>query len=76
MENNVLKSLLKEYEKKKYYKELEFEEKKQEFFNSHTELKEINNILNKCAIDSSKAILSGNQEKIKTSKKIFNRTGL
>ena len=71
MENNVLKSLLKEYEKKKYYKELEFEEKKQEFFNSHTELKEINNILNKCAIDISKAILSGNQEKIKTSKKIY-----
>ena len=31
MENNILKSLLKEYEKKKYYKELEFEGKKQEF---------------------------------------------
>ena len=71
MENTILKSLLKEYEKKKYYKELEFEEKKQEFLNSHEELKEINNILNKCAIDISKAILSGNQENIETSKKIY-----
>ena len=71
MENTILKSLLKEYEKKKYYKELEFEEKKQEFLDSHAELKEINNILNKCAIDISKAILSGNQENIETSKKIY-----
>lgn len=73
MENNILKSLLKEYEKKKYYKELEFEEKKQEFIDSHAELKEINNILNKCAIDISKAILSGNEENIKNSKKIFEK---
>ena len=71
MENTILKSLLKDYEKKKYYKELEFEEKKQNFLNSHTELKEINNILNKCAIDISKAILSGNQENIETFKKIY-----
>lgn len=73
MENNILKSLLKEYEKKKYYKELEYEEQKQAFLDSNEDLKNINNILNKCALNISKAILIGDKASTDLLKKTFEK---
>ena len=72
MNNTTLNNLLKEYERKKYQADLNFEKARDSFYSSHPNLYKINNELNKTALDISKAILSNDENKIKNLKKYFN----
>ena len=72
MSNSTLNLLLKDYEKKKYEKELAFEKEKNDFYLSHPELNQINNELGKLALDISKAILSNNIDRSNKLKSDFN----
>ena len=68
MGNITLNNLLKDYEKKKYKADLNFEKEKTNFYNSNPELLEINSKLGKLALDISKAVLAKNNtlaEKLK-----------
>lgn len=59
MNISTLNTLLKEYEKKKFKAELNFEKAKDSFYNSHPDLLELNDKLNSTALEISKAILAG-----------------
>ena len=72
MNNSTLNILLKEYEKKKFNADLEFENAKNAFYNLHPELLKTNNELNKVALDISKAILNNDTKKENDLKKYFN----
>lgn len=63
MSNSTLNILLKEYERKKEIADLDFEKAKNDFFNSHPELLDLNDELNSKALEISKAILSNDIEK-------------
>lgn len=71
MSDLILKQLLKEYEKKRFNAETDFEHKKNLLYKEHPELKEINSKLNNYAILISKVILENNIEKTKKLKKEF-----
>lgn len=71
MSDFVLKQLLKEYEKKKFIADSNFEHKKTSFYKEHPELNEINSKLNNYAISISKVILENNIEKANTLKSEF-----
>lgn len=58
MNTSTLNTLLKEYEKKKFKAELNFEKAKDAFYNSHPDLSKLNDKLNSTALDISKAILN------------------
>lgn len=60
MNTSTLNMLLKEYEKKKFNAELNFENEKNNFYKSHPDLAMINNKLNNTALNISKAILNNN----------------
>lgn len=71
MSNSTLNTLLKEYEKKKFIADLDFKKAKENFYNLHPDLLEINNKLNSTALDISKAILSSDTETANNLKKEF-----
>ena len=60
MSNEILSTLLLEYEQKKRRAELNFEEHKQKIFDKYPRLQEIENELNNFAINTAKNILNGN----------------
>lgn len=62
--NSVLKNLLNEYDKKQIKASNELENRKKELFNSIPRLKEIEDKLNFCAINSAKSILLSNNSEI------------
>lgn len=63
MANEVLNSLLKEYEQKKIRAELDLEERKQNLYNLIPRLEEIDKELNNLGISTAKNILSNNSSK-------------
>ncbi len=71
MSNSTLNNLLKDYEKKKYTAELNYEKDKSAFYTSHPELSEINDKLGKLALDISKAVLKMDSELADNLKKEF-----
>lgn len=58
MSNQILNSLLKEYEQKKLKAELDLEKRKEELYQRIPELEKIENELNRFAIQTAKNILS------------------
>lgn len=58
--NSVLKNILKEYDKKQQKAIYQLENRKKELFIKFPRLQEIENELNKCAINSAKSILTSN----------------
>lgn len=71
MSNQILKELLKEYEKKKFIADSNYEHKKYLFYQSHPELNQIISDLNNYAFLISKEILTNNTDKINKLKKEF-----
>ena len=71
MSNQVLKELLKEYEKKRFLADASYEHKKEMFYKSHPELDTIVSELNNNAILMSKYILENNITEINKLKKNF-----
>lgn len=71
LSNSTLNNLLKDYEKKKYTAELNYEKDKADFYTSHPELSEINDKLGKLALDISKAVLKMDNELANKLKKEF-----
>ena len=69
MSNFTLNILLKEYEKKKFIAELNFEKAKANFYNSHPDLTNLNDKLNTIALDISKAVLNNDLELVNKLKK-------
>ena len=65
MSNEVLNSLLKEYEQKKLKAELDLEKRKEILYNSIPKLREIEDTLNNYAIETAKNILNNNQYSLK-----------
>ena len=63
MSDQILKQLLKEYDKKRFIEEELADYKKKAFFTTHPELEKINTNLNTLAISISKSVLSNNLEK-------------
>lgn len=63
MSDQILKQLLKEYDKKRFIEEELADYKKKAFFTTHPELEKINTDLNSLAISISKSVLSNNLEK-------------
>ena len=67
MSNPILKSLLKEYEKKRLEKQLELENKLNKFYFQNPSVSEINDKINQASIELSKTILlNKNSDKINT----------
>lgn len=64
MSNEVLNSLLKEYEQKKLRAELDLEQRKEELYNSIPRLKEIETELNNFAICTAKSILNNKKSSL------------
>lgn len=62
MSNEVLNSLLKEYEQKKLKAELDLEKRKEALYNNVPRLKQIEDNLNNFAISTTKNILNNNEE--------------
>lgn len=62
MSNEVLNSLLKEYEQKKLKAELDLEKRKEALYNNVPRLKQIEDNLNNFAISTAKNILNNNEE--------------
>ena len=73
MSDLILKQLLKEYEKKRFIANSNFEYKKASLYKEHPELDEINSKLNNYAILLSKVILENNDEKAKKLKGDFEK---
>lgn len=71
MSNSTLNNLLKEYEKKKFNAERNFEKAKNSFYNSHPDLSKLNDELNSTALNISKAILDNNLDLVNHLKKDF-----
>lgn len=71
MNNSTLNTLLKEYEKKKFNADLEFEKAKDSFYEKHPDLLSINNKLSMLALDISKSVLNGDNEKVKLLRQDF-----
>lgn len=71
MSNPTLNILLKEYAKKKYNADLDFEKNKEEFYNSYPELSKLNKELGYIALEISKAILKNDTNLEKSLKEKF-----
>ena len=71
MSNQVLKELLKEYEKKRFNAISSYEHKKDLFYKSNPELNKINSELSNYAIQISKVTLENNKSEINKLKKEF-----
>ena len=71
MSDLVLRELLKEYEKKRFVANTNFEYKKASLYKEHPELEEINSNLNNYAISLAKVILENNTEKAEKLKSEF-----
>lgn len=65
MSNEVLNSLLKEYEQKKLKAELDLEKRKEALYHNVPRLKQIEDTLNNYAISTAKNILSNNEFSLK-----------
>ena len=65
MSNDILTSLLSDYEQKKHKAELNFEYKKYELYKKYPRLKEIEDELNSVAISETKNILFGNTSSLR-----------
>ncbi len=73
MSDPTLNTLLKEYEKKKLNADINFEKSRDAFYNSDTELSELNSKLNHTALEISKAILNDNLTLADKLKSDFNK---
>ena len=73
MSNPVLKDLLKEYEKKRFIANSDYEHKKEIFYKSNPNLAQINYQLNNLALLISKETLKNNQSQIDKLRKEFNK---
>lgn len=73
MNNTTLNTLLKDYEKKKYYAELKCEKEKSDFYSAHPELADLTFKLSGLALDISKAILNHDIELENTLKSEFSK---
>lgn len=71
MSDLILRQLLKEYEKKRFIANTDFEHKKASLYKEYPELEDINSKLNNYAISLSKLILENNTEKVNKLKKEF-----
>ncbi len=65
MSNNILNTLLKEYEYKKLHAELDLEEKKENLYIQLPKLREIENELNNYALNTTKEILKNGSSSLK-----------
>lgn len=65
MSNNILNTLLKEYEYKKLHAELDLEEKKENLYIQIPKLREIENELNNYALNTTKEILKNGSSSLK-----------
>lgn len=65
MSNEVLNSLLKEYEQKKLKAELDLEKRKEALYNNVPRLRQIEDNLNNYAISTAKSILNNNEFSLK-----------
>lgn len=72
MSDQILKQLLKDYEKKRFAEETEFEHRKKLFYSNHPDLEKLNYELNNLAILISKSVLENNS-KTKQLKSDFNK---
>lgn len=72
MSNPVLKDLLKEYEKKRFVANSNYEHKKELFYKSNPVLDQINSKMNNLAIVISKETLKNNQSQVDILKQEFN----
>lgn len=72
LNNATLNLLLKDYEQKKYIAEIKFEKAKNNFYNSHPALSDLNSMLGKIAIDISKATLNKDTDLVNKLKIEFN----
>lgn len=70
MSNEILNSLLKEYDKKKIYAELELEKRKNELYNQFPRLKEIEDNITHYSIDMAKNILNNSATSSQLEEKI------
>ena len=71
MSNDILNSLLKEYEQKKIKAEIDLEKRKEELYEKIPKLKKVEDELNNYAINTAKSILNnGNSSLISLQKKI------
>ena len=68
MDNNILNSLLKEYDKKRIKSELDLERRKQNLYKLIPELEKIESEINICAISSAKNILNNLSNENSTNK--------
>ncbi len=73
MSDLVLKQLLKEYEKKRFVANTNFEYKKASLYKDYPRLEELNSKLNNYAIMISKVILENNSQKLKELKEEFEK---
>ena len=73
MSNEVLNSLLKEYEQKKLRAEIDLENRKEALYNKIPKLKQIEENLNKYAISTAKNILKNDSYSIENLKKEVNK---
>lgn len=73
MSDLILKQLLKEYEKKKFIADTNFEYKKSSLYRDHPKLDEINSKINNYAITLSKLILENNIEEYEKAKEEFEK---
>lgn len=73
MSDLVLKQLLKEYEKKRFIANTDFEHKKASLYKDYPRLEELNSKLNNYAIMISKVILENNTHKLKNLKEEFEK---
>ena len=73
MSDLILKQLLKEYEKKKFIADTNFEYKKSSLYRDYPKLDEINSKINNYAITLSKLILENNIEEYEKSKEEFEK---
>ena len=76
MSDPTLNTLLKEYEKKKLNADINFEKSRDAFYNSDTELSELNSKLNHTALEISKAILNDNLTLADKLKSDFNKLSI
>lgn len=73
MSNPTLTNLLKDYEKKKYRADLDYEKEKNAFYDSNPKLSKINSDLATCALDISKAILANDENLAKKLKSDYDK---
>ncbi|MCI9365807.1 MAG: ATP-binding protein [Clostridia bacterium] len=76
MNNATLNTLLREYDKKKFNAEMNFEKEKNNFYKTHPELQILNDNLNSTALAISKAILNNDSDLTEKLKSNFEKLKL